>query len=196
MRQLFGIHISILATFTLQYFRIRFRFRRDIRLQSCLRGVHATIGKCRFRFYFRRVQFISAVCCTLWGSSLQCVAHRWYQLRGGMHTAETTVGSNISVKSEPNSTILYFSLCIRGGLDEFESWKNRGQKSRDTLPLSQQSAVCSTILLPALWSCVPPHPLSGAVLLPPLVLACCFVALRAACAALSRPLLSAPGYSV
>ena len=59
------------------------------------------------------VGIISAVCCTPLIS-----APRWDAHRGD------NVGSNISVKSEPNSTILYFSLCIRGGLDGFESWKN------------------------------------------------------------------------
>ena len=51
-------------------------------------SLKATIDKWRFRFWFRGVQFISAVCCTPQRSSPRWVAHRGDHLRGMQHTAK------------------------------------------------------------------------------------------------------------
>ena len=47
-------------------------------------SLKATLDNWWSRFWFRSVQFFSRVCCT---RSMRCVAHRWDDLRGMMHTA-------------------------------------------------------------------------------------------------------------
>ena len=62
-----------------------------------------------------------------------------FWLRGVMHTAESNFSNlvieylvEIETEFENTSTL----ACLSGGPDGFESWKNEGRKSRDTLPLT------------------------------------------------------------
>ena len=93
-----------------------------------------TREKWRFRFGLRGVQFVFAVCCTPLRLSPRCVAHRRDYLCGVLHTTETTLWSNISAKSKPNSKILW--PVYQGFRWVRIMTKIRGRKSRDTLPLT------------------------------------------------------------
>ena len=95
----------------MKYFRIWFWFRRDIRSQSCLRGVHpsaemisavciplrsATYRRDHLRGVQHTAEIISAVCitprrlslCTPQKRSQRWATHRGDDLRGVHHTAE------------------------------------------------------------------------------------------------------------
>ena len=80
----------------------------------------------------QRFRFDSAVLSlTLWCDSVSQTPRD-----DGMHTAELIKSSNISANSKPNSKILY--PVYHGPRWVRIMTKNRGRKSRDTLPLKGQ----------------------------------------------------------
>ena len=91
----------------------------------------ATRDKRRFRFHLRGVQFVSAVCCTPRRSSQRYDAHREDRFHGVQHTAEIVS----AVGWTPRRTLCDRTWRNRNRWVGIMKKKNRGRKSRDTLPL-------------------------------------------------------------
>ena len=121
----------IWASDSLKYFRIRFRFRRDIRLQSDLCGVQHTAEM----ISVHTTETIFAVCYTPRRWSPRCATYRGYKL----HTAETNSNSYLY--------IVDFNEIIRRnpfrGEHIYISWKKRFEDKYLDL-LRKISAVVST----------------------------------------------------